>query len=61
MSHVLEAMGVDPMLGQSSVRFSLGRTTSVEDIDYVLRVVPPLVQKLRDMSPFYQGSAEAVS
>lgn len=58
MSHVLEAMGVDPMLGQSSVRFSLGRLTSEEDIDYVLQVLPPVVQKLRDMSPFYRGTSE---
>ena len=59
MSHVLEAMGVDPMLGQSSVRFSLGRDTSEADIDYVLQVLPPIVQKLRDMSPFYQNTSGA--
>ena len=57
MSHVLEAMGVDPLLGQSSVRFSLGRDTVAEDIDRVLEVVPGVVQKLRDMSPFWEGRA----
>jgi len=58
-SHVLEAMGVDPLLGQSSVRFSLGRETGEADIDQVLRVLPPVVQKLRDMSPFYRSTSGA--
>ncbi len=61
MSHVLEAMKVDPLLGQSSVRFSLGRETTEEDIDYVLDVLPPIVQKLREMSPLYHNTSEAAS
>jgi cysteine desulfurase len=61
MSHVLEAMNIDPLLGQSSVRFSLGRETTEEDIDYVLDVLPPIVQKLREMSPLYQNTTEAAS
>jgi len=55
MSHVLEAMGVDPLLGQSSVRFSLGRETLAEDIDRVLAALPGIVAKLRDMSPFWNA------
>jgi cysteine desulfurase len=61
MSHVLQAMDVDPLLGQSSVRFSLGRETTEEDIDYVLDVLPPIVQKLREMSPFYPDTTEVAS
>ncbi|MBN1141448.1 MAG: cysteine desulfurase NifS [Deltaproteobacteria bacterium] len=57
MSHVLEAMQVNPLLGQSSVRFSLGRNTTSEDIDRVLEVLPPSVQKLRDMSPFWKAGS----
>ena len=46
-SHVLTAMGLprDRVLG--SVRFSLGRTTTPEEIDHVLRVLPPIVERLR--------------
>lgn len=58
ISHVLVAMHVDPFLGQSSVRFSLGRETTGDDIDYVLEVLPSIVGKLREMSPFYQSTTE---
>ena len=54
-SHVLRAMGVDPVDAQGSIRFSLGRDTSKEDIDYVLDVLPPIVKRLREMSPLYEG------
>jgi cysteine desulfurase len=57
MSHVLKAMGVDPLVGQSSVRFSLGRDTVEEDVDRVIEVLPPVVQRLRDMSPFWKAGA----
>ena len=49
-SHVLEAMGCDPLIMHSAARFSLGRENTEEDIDYVLRVVPPIIEKLRDVS-----------
>ncbi len=51
-SHVLLAMGVDPREAQGSVRFSLGRSTTEEDIDYVIEKLPPVVARLRSMSPF---------
>lgn len=53
-SHVLTAMGVDPAETQGSIRFSLGRETTKEDINYVLGVTPPIIQRLREMSPLYE-------
>jgi cysteine desulfurase len=53
-SHVLTAMGVDPADTQGSIRFSLGRDNTKEDIDYVLEVLPPIIKRLRDMSPLYE-------
>ncbi|TLM67259.1 MAG: cysteine desulfurase NifS [Deltaproteobacteria bacterium] len=52
-SHVLGAMCVEVTLAHSSTRFSLGPDTTGEDVDYVLEVLPPIVQRLRDMSPLY--------
>lgn len=50
-SHVLSAMGVAPELSQSSLRFSLGRTNTPEDIETVAEVLPPIIERLRAMSP----------
>lgn len=50
-SHVLVAMGVPPIEAHGSVRFSLGRGTTVDDIDYVIDKLPPIVARLRSMSP----------
>lgn len=52
-SHVLTAMGVDPVNTQGSVRFSLGRDNNKEDMDYVISVLPPIIKRLRAMSPLY--------
>lgn len=50
-SHVLLAMGMDPVDAQGSVRFSLGRETTPEDVDYILERLPSVVSRLRSMSP----------
>ena len=50
-SHVLTAMGIPPELSHGSLRFSLGKKTSEEDIDYVLEVLPKIVDKLRKIAP----------
>jgi len=50
-SHVLTAMGVSPDMAQGSVRFSFGYENTEEDIDYCLAEIPPIVEKLRKMSP----------
>ena len=52
-SHVMRAMGVDIVLAHSSIRFSLGPDNTEEEIDYILSELPPIVQRLRDMSPLY--------
>jgi len=52
-SHVLTAMGLDAVNTQGSVRFSLGRDNSKEDMDYVIGVLPPIIKRLRAMSPLY--------
>jgi cysteine desulfurase len=53
-SHVLAAIGLSHELAHGSLRFSLGRLTSEEDIDYVLARLPGIVLKLRAMSPLYR-------
>ncbi len=51
-SHVLTAMGIPPEIAHGSVRFSLGQATTAEDIEYVLEKLPPIIKRLRQMSPF---------
>jgi cysteine desulfurase len=53
-SHVLAAIGLSRELAHGSLRFTLGRWTSEEDIDYVLKRLPDIVRKLRAMSPLYK-------
>jgi len=50
-SHVLLAMGVPVEVAHGSVRFSLGRSTTEEQIDHVIKVFAPIVENLRAMSP----------
>jgi len=50
-SHVLTAMGIKPELAHGSLRFSLGKKTTIKDIDYVLEVLPKVVSRLRKMAP----------
>jgi cysteine desulfurase len=54
-SHVLLAMGYPHEIAHGSLRLSLSRYTTEEEIDRVLEVLPPIVQRLRDMSPLYPG------
>jgi cysteine desulfurase len=53
-SHVLTAIGLPPEAARASLRFSLGRHTTVADIDFALNVVPAAVAQLRELSPTYQ-------
>jgi len=50
-SHVLTAMRIPPDMAQGSVRFSFGYENTEEDVDYCLAEIPPIVEKLRKMSP----------
>ncbi len=54
-SHVLMAMGVPPEIAQGSIRFSLGRDTGKEDIDYTVENLVEIVARLREMSPLFAG------
>ncbi len=51
-SHVLLAMGVPPAIAQGSIRFSLGRDNTAEQVDYVVAELPAIIGRLRAMSPF---------
>ena len=53
-SHVMGAMGVDIVLAHSSTRFSLGAENTEAEVDFILEELPPIVQRLREMSPLYK-------
>jgi len=55
-SHVLLAMGIDHALAQGSLVFSFLEENSMEDIEYLLEVFPPVIDRLRQMSPIYPGN-----
>jgi len=55
-SPVIRALGRDDELARGSIRFSLGKDTTEEEIDYVLEVLPRAVENLRRLSPLYQKS-----
>jgi len=55
-SHVLMAMGLDHQTAHGSLRLTLGRDNTEEDVDYVLEVLPEIVERLRAMSPIYTGN-----
>ena len=50
-SHVLTAMGLSPMRARGSVRFSLGIYNTEQEVDYLLKHLPGIIKKLRDISP----------
>jgi len=52
-SHVLTSMGVRPDVAQGSLLFTLGRENTMEDVEHFLKVFPPIVERLREMSPLY--------
>ena len=51
-SHVLLACEIPTEEAQSAVQFTLGRSNIESDIDFILEVLPPIISKLRAMSPF---------
>ena len=52
-SHVLQAMGTLPVAAQGSLLFTLGIENTLADVALVLQELPPIVQKLRQISPLY--------
>jgi cysteine desulfurase len=55
-SHVLTAMGLRPDRAKASIRFSLGKQNTAEDIDFALGIVPKTISRLRELSPVYRAA-----
>ena len=53
-SHVLLAIGLPHERAHGSLRLTIGDGTTEEDVDYVIEVVPPIIQRLREMSPLWE-------
>ena len=59
VSHVMLAMGIHAgVTAQGSSLFTLGRENTDQDVDDVVKILPPIVQRLRDMSPLYKRSSK---
>jgi len=58
-SHVLTAMGLSPDRARASIRFSLGKQNTAEDIDFAMQLVPETVSRLRELSPVYKKAVGA--
>ncbi len=56
-SHVLSAIGLRPEQARASIRFSLGRFNTDEDVDAALKILPGVVEQLRVVSPHYRAPA----
>jgi cysteine desulfurase len=56
-SHVLTAIGLTPDQARSSLRFSLGRPTTEQEIEDAIRIIPPVVERLRALSPLNAGAS----
>jgi cysteine desulfurase len=53
-SHVLRAMGVPFTAAHGSVRFSLSKYNTEEEIDFIIEKLPPIIERLRELSPFWK-------
>ena len=53
-SHVLLAIGLKHEVAHGSLRLSLSENNTEEDVDYILEVLPPIIERLRDMSPLWE-------
>jgi cysteine desulfurase len=58
-SHVLTAIGLSREDARATIRFSLGHQTTGEEIDYALETIPPVIERLRELSPTYRKAAAA--
>jgi cysteine desulfurase len=53
-SHVLRAMGIPYTAAHGSIRFSLGKYNTDQEVDFIIDNIPPIIENLRQMSPFWQ-------
>jgi cysteine desulfurase len=60
-SHVLRAMGVPFTMAHGSIRFSLSIYTEEEEINFVIEKMPPIIEKLRSMSPYWTSEKACVT
>lgn len=60
-SHVLTAMGLSPARARASVRFSLSRLTTADEVDYALEIIPAAVARLRTLSPTWRRTVAALA
>ena len=58
-SHVLRAMGVPFTAAHGSIRYSLSHYTTREEVDFIVDKMPPIIERLRGMSPFWKQATEA--
>lgn len=56
-SHVLRAMGVPFTAAHGSIRFSLSRYNSMDEVEFVIKNLPPIIERLRSISPFWKDGA----
>ena len=59
-SYVLRALGRNDELAHSSIRFSIGRFTTLEEVDYAVELISSKVGKLREMSPLWEMVKEGI-
>jgi cysteine desulfurase len=60
-SHVLTAMGLRPDRARASLRFSLGKQNTADDVDFAIQLVPASVERLRELSPLYNKNTPVSS
>ncbi len=58
-SHVLLAIGLPHEIAHGSLRISYGEDNTDQDVDYILETIPPIVERLREMSPLYEAVKNA--
>ncbi|MCH7646738.1 MAG: IscS subfamily cysteine desulfurase [Nitrospinae bacterium] len=59
-SHVLKALGLNTEMINSSLRFCLGRFNTEEEVEYVIQKVREVVERLRELSPLYEGTRDGL-
>ncbi|MBW2218955.1 MAG: cysteine desulfurase NifS [Deltaproteobacteria bacterium] len=58
-SHVLRAMGIPYTAAHGSIRFSLSKYNTDEEVDFIIKNIPPIIEKLRQLSPFWHENNQA--